>query len=328
MNVLENILEELRLIEEAFNKEISECKNNEDLNLLKNKFLGKKAKLPYLISSLVTMSYELKKTIGSQLLNLKSNIEKKIKNARFANIPCLDLSLPVEEQTGSIHSLSITSHNVKSILTSMSLNYMESPEVESEWRNFDVLNISSKHPTRENHQSFFLENGMLRTHTSSIQSYILEKYPNQDSKTFTIGKVFRKDNDSTHLPMFHQIEGFVIEKTANIPQMFSFIQKFLDSFFEKKMYIRKRASFFPFTNFSVEIDVLMNDRWIEILGCGIIHPNVFKNCNVSPMQGFAFGCGLERIHMLKNEINDIRSIYSKDARALKYSGSSSFSTKV
>lgn len=318
-----NILEELQFIDKDFKEEVKKCKNNEDVKLLKSRFIGQKSRLSEIIASIVKMPYDMKKIIGKECTKLKKDIEEKISSLDFQEAISIDCSLPVEENIGSLHALSITTQKVKSILSSIGLNFMESPEIENEWRNFECLNINEKHPARENHHSFFLEQGMLRTHTSSIQSYILEKYGNKDSKTFTIGRVFRNDNDSTHLPMFHQIECFVIEKRANMPALLSFIQNFLDCFFEKKMKIRTRPSFFPFTNFSIEIDIWMG-KWIEILGGGIIHPNVFKNCNLEPVQGFALGCGLERIHMLKNNIDDIRNLYSKDARVLRFLGDVSY----
>jgi phenylalanyl-tRNA synthetase alpha chain len=317
------LLKELEIIYSQFKEEIKICRSQEDIKLLKSKFIGRKSRLSEIIGGIPKMSEKMKKSVGKKSTDIKKTIEKEIGLINFQKISVIDCSLPVEENIGSLHCLSVSYQRVKSILMSMGLNFMESPEIESEWRNFDCLNINEKHPARENHHSFFLEKGLLRTHTSSIQSYILEKYGKNDSKTFTIGRVFRNDHDSTHLPMFHQIECLVIEKSANLPALFSFIQSFLNCFFEREMIVRKRPSFFPFTNFSIEIDVWMG-RWIEILGGGIIHHNVFKNCGVEPSQGFALGCGLERLHMLKNNTSDIRDLYSKDTRVLNFLGSASY----
>lgn len=320
MEMSDQLMKEIDYLSKTFFQEIKNCNNNEDVKLLKSKFLGKKSRLFELISTISKMSHQMKQTIGKKCTILKKSMEEKINSLTFQRVGLIDYSLPVNNNNGSLHALSITKNRVQSILLSMGLKFIESPEIESEWRNFECLNIGKKHPARENHHSFFLENNMLRTHTSSIQSYVLENLDNKKSKFFTIGRVFRNDHDSTHLPMFHQIECFVIEKMANLQYMLSFIQSFLDYFFERKMRVRKRPSFFPFTNFSMEIDIWMDGKWLEILGCGIIHSNIFHNCGIQPLQGFAFGCGLERIHMLKNNINDIRNLYSKDANMLKFLG--------
>jgi phenylalanyl-tRNA synthetase alpha chain len=320
----EEVIHVLERIEERFNIEVEKCRNDEDVKLLKSNFVGKKSELSGIISGIVNLSQDDKKIVGKECTLLKRRIEDRIRNITFVKGIDIDISLPIQKKSGAIHPLSVTSQCVKSILLSMGASFMESPEIESEWRNFDFLNIGSNHPARQNHQSFFLEHKMLRTHTSSIQSYILDKFKNCDSKTFTIGRVFRNDNDSTHLPMFNQVECLIIEKGANVPCMISFIQTFLNKFFAREMKIRKRPSFFPFTNFSLEIDVWMDGRWLEILGCGIIHPNIFKNAGVEYRQGFAFGCGLERIHMLKYDIHDIRKLYSKDMKVLQYLGKNTY----
>ena len=202
------------------------------------------------------------------------------------------------------------------ILKNFGFEEIEGPEIESEEFNFDMLNIKKTHPARQMHDTFYLNNksSVLRTHTSPVQiRSMLETKP---PLAFTsAGKVYRKDDDATHLPMFHQVEGIYINKDVNFAQLKDLIHNIIYSIFGKDIQIRFRPSYFPFTEPSAEVDILSEEgKWLEILGCGIVNPVVLNNCNIDSKKysGFAFGLGIERIAMLKYEVHDIRGFYKSN----------------
>ena len=202
------------------------------------------------------------------------------------------------------------------LLEDLGFEIISGPEIESEEYNFDMLNIKKSHPARQMHDTFYVENKsqVLRTHTSPVQ--IRGMLHNKPPIAFISGgKVFRKDDDSTHLPMFHQIEGMLINDEVNFSQLKDLIYKIIFSLFGEQTEIRFRPSYFPFTEPSAEVDILSkNGKWLEILGCGVINPIVLKNCNIDPSKfsGLAFGLGVERIAMLKHGVNDIRDFYKSN----------------
>ncbi len=192
----------------------------------------------------------------------------------------------------------------------------EGPEIESEYFNFSALNIPENHPARDMHDTFYFDNGkLLRTHTSPVQirSMELESPP---LKILCPGKVFRCDSDQTHTPMFHQVEGLVVDKDINFAHLKNEILEFVESFFKDNPKVRFRPSYFPFTEPSVEVDIQGENGWLEIMGCGMVHPNVLKNVGLSPevYSGFAFGMGIERMTMLRYQISDIRMLFDNDLR--------------
>ena len=195
-------------------------------------------------------------------------------------------------------------------------NIVEGPEVESEEYNFDMLNIKKHHPARQMHDTFYVDSKshVLRTHTSPVQ--IRSMLNNKPPLAFISGgKVFRKDDDATHLPMFHQVEGIYVDKGVNFAKLKDLIYKIIFDLFGEETKIRFRPSYFPFTEPSAEVDILSNNnKWLEILGCGIVNPVVLENCNIDPSKysGFAFGLGIERIAMLKHQVNDIRDFYKSN----------------
>jgi phenylalanyl-tRNA synthetase alpha chain len=198
----------------------------------------------------------------------------------------------------------------------MGFKIISGPEIESEKYNFDLLNIKKSHPARQMHDTFYVEkkNYLLRTHTSPVQvRAMLENKP--PFSYISGGKVYRKDDDSTHLPMFHQVEGILIDKEISFSNLKYVIYQIVYSLFGKDTKIRFRPSYFPFTEPSAEVDILSVDgKWLEILGCGVINPIVLDNCNIDPNEysGFAFGLGVERIAMLKYGVNDIRNFYKSN----------------
>ncbi len=219
-------------------------------------------------------------------------------------------------ESGSIHPINNMKVYLLDLLSDLGFEIIDGPEVETERFNFDLLNIKETHPARQMHDTFYLnkKKNVLRTHTSPVQVRVmLERGP---PFAFTSGgKVYRKDDDSTHLPMFHQIEGIYVDKKVTFAELKDLIFKIIFSLFGDNVKVRFRPSFFPFTEPSAEVDILgKNGKWLEILGCGIVNPIVLENCNIDPLRysGLAFGLGVERIAMLKHEISDIRDFYKSN----------------
>ena len=222
----------------------------------------------------------------------------------------------VFHEKGADHPIFQVKDFLLNILKHHGFNEIDGPEIESEKYNFDMLNIKKSHPARQMHDTFYIQNklNVLRTHTSPVQiRTMLETQP--PIAVTSAGKVYRKDDDSTHLPMFHQVEGIYIDKNVNFAQLKDLIHSIIYSIFDKKIQIRFRPSYFAFTEPSAEVDILSEDgKWLEILGCGLVNPVVLNNCNIdsNTFSGLAFGLGVERIAMLKYGVNDIRSFYKSN----------------
>ncbi len=238
----------------------------------------------------------------------------------------VDVTLDIAPKNcGTIHPLTQTLLQIGTILESLGFEMWTGPEVEDDWHNFTALNTPSYHPARDMQDSFFLDNGnVLRTQTSAIQIRAMETH-GVPIKMFGVGRTYRKEMDATHSPMFGQIEGLYVDKIdthITMSDLVATIRTMLERFFEKKLEMRIRPSYFPFTEPSIEIDIKWGDKWLEIMGAGMVHPNVLRNCGVNPdeYQGFAFGFGWDRLAMLKFGLNDIRQFYDGDVRWLKNSG--------
>ena len=201
----------------------------------------------------------------------------------------------------------------------MGFTVADGPEIEDDYHNFEALNIPSYHPARDSHDTFFFPNGLLlRTHTSNVQIRTMKNQA-PPLRIITLGRVYRCDSDQTHTPMFHQLEGLVIDTHCTMGHLKALLQDFLQKFFETELEFRFRPSFFPFTEPSAEVDIRKADGgWLEILGCGMVHPQVLKNVNIDPekFSGFAFGMGLDRLAMLKYGIPDLRLLFENDLRLL------------
>jgi phenylalanyl-tRNA synthetase alpha chain len=219
----------------------------------------------------------------------------------------------IVKDKGSLHPINHMKDSIMSLLMSLGFEVVEGPEIETEEFNFDMLNIKKSHPARQMHDTFYVENktNLLRTHTSPVQIRgMLEKKP--PIAFISGGKVYRKDDDATHLPMFHQVEGIYVNEEVCFSQLKDLIYKIIHSLFGKDVELRFRPSYFPFTEPSAEVDILSKEgKWLEILGCGIVNPIVLDNCNIDSKKfsGLAFGLGVERIAMLKYGVNDIREFY-------------------
>ena len=228
-----------------------------------------------------------------------------------------DIILPeILNNKGNSHPINNMKDSLMSFLCSIGFEIIEGPELETEEYNFDMLNIKESHPARQMHDTFYVNNkeNVLRTHTSPVQIRgMLEKSP--PLALISGGKVYRKDDDATHLPMFHQIEGIYIDEEVTFSQLKDLIYKIIYYLFGHEVQLRFRPSYFPFTEPSAEVDILSEDgKWLEILGCGIVNPVVLENCNIDSIKysGLAFGLGVERISMLKHNVSDIREFYKSN----------------
>ena len=302
---------------------LTECDSLNKLALIKSQYLGKQGKLTFELSRIKDSKLSERKELGQVLNNIKiqinSLIDKKSESLANTNkkgqLNFFDVTLPGRNiSSGSRHPISITINTITKILNNFGFTSVSGPEIEDEFYNFEALNIPASHPARDMHDTFYVtDNKLLRTHTSSVQIHTMlaNKPP---LRIMTPGKVYRCDSDPTHSPMFHQIEGLCIDKDINFCQLKGLLINFIEQFFGKKMEIRFRPSYFPFTEPSAEIDIKFNNKWLEILGCGIVHPNVLKNVKINHKQytGFAFGLGIERLAMLKYGITDLRIFYDND----------------
>ena len=214
---------------------------------------------------------------------------------------------------GSFHPINHMKDSIMDLLVSFGFEVINGPEIETEKFNFDMLNIKKSHPARQMHDTFYIENksNLLRTHTSPVQIRGMLQ-GNPPLAFISGGKVYRKDDDATHLPMFHQIEGIYVDKNVNFANLKNLIYKIIHELFGEDVELRFRPSYFPFTEPSAEVDILSREgKWLEILGCGIVNPIVLENCNIdsSEFSGLAFGLGIERMAMLKHGVTDIREFY-------------------
>ena len=233
-----------------------------------------------------------------------------------------DINHPkISYEKGSAHPINQIKDSILSLLNSFGFQIIDGPEIETEKYNFDMLNIKESHPARQMHDTFYIKDKeyVLRTHTSPVQ--IRTMLENKPPMAFISGgKVYRKDDDATHLPMFHQIEGIYVDKEVNFAQLKDLIYKIIYSLFGENIELRFRPSYFPFTEPSAEVDIMSKEgKWLEILGCGIVNPVVLENCNICSKnyKGLAFGLGVERIAMLKYGVRDIREFYKSNLDFLR-----------
>jgi phenylalanyl-tRNA synthetase alpha chain len=339
----------LEKIHRDFAEQLSKINSLSDLENLRIFYLGKKGAVTELLGNLKNLSLEEKKSVGAELNKIKTAISEELQNKKdqleLADLneklktEFIDLTMPTrQENQGLIHPISKVIKEIGQIFGNLGFANADGPEIEDDFHNFSALNISENHPARQMQDTFYLPDKdgkkmVLRTHTSSVQirKMIADKAP---LKIIAMGRVYRCDSDQTHTPMFHQIEGLVIDKNINMGNLKWVLEKFLKEFFEiDNLQTRFRPSFFPFTEPSAELDIGYSKKdgqikigsaesFLEILGCGMVHPNVLKNVGIDPQeyQGFAFGIGIERLAMLKYGINDLRMFFENDLRFLKHYG--------
>lgn len=324
-----------RILVEA-ETEIGEVTKEADLMNIKSKLLGKKSQINDLMTSLKEMSIEDKKTYGKVINDLKYDLEQMIK-AKYDSLNTndfldFDFSLPVSNEHGSLHPVTIVAKEVTDILTQMGFIIYNGPEMESEYYNFEALNIPKSHPARDMQDTFYLDNSLiLRTHTSTNQVHGMEKY-GAPLRICAPGRCFRNENiDHSHDNTFFQLEGMVIDKNVSIGNLIYIMKELLTKIFKTEVAVRLRPGFFPFVEPGFELDcscVICNGKgcptckgsgWVELCPCGMIHPNVLKLSGINPDEynGFAFGLGLTRLAMMKYKIDDIRVLNSGDLRILE-----------
>ena len=303
------------------------------LEQIKARYLGKTGELTGLLKTLGQMSPEERKTIGAHINECKNQFQTAFNGKRDAlneaklqaqlAAEALDITLPGRAQEhGGLHPVTLTLQRVVELFHGMGFEVADGPEIEDDFHNFQALNIPANHPARAMQDTFYVENGdVLRTHTSPIQiRYMLDK-KEPPIRIIAPGRVYRVDSDATHSPMFHQAEGLWVEEGVTFADLKAVFTDFIRRFFERdNLQVRFRPSFFPFTEPSAEIDIMgENGKWLEVGGCGMVHPNVLKNVNIDPEKytGFAFGIGLDRFAMLRYNVNDLRLFFDNDLNFLK-----------
>lgn len=321
---LEAIISEARALIDAANDVAG-------LDTIRVEFMGKKGKLTEQMKGLGKLSAEERPIVGQKinqakqtvqgLLSEKGNALKDAElNAKLA-AEKVDVSMPGRGNApGNLHPVSRTIARIESFFGDLGFAVKTGPEVEDGFHNFDALNIPANHPARADHDTFYFSpNIMLRTQTSGVQIRTMEA-EQPPLRIISPGRVYRNDYDQTHTPMFHQVEGLMVDRNISFAELKGILHDFLHHFFEEDLQVRFRPSYFPFTEPSAEVDVMgKNGKWLEVLGCGMVHPNVLKAVNIDPEEftGFAFGMGVERLTMLRYGVNDLRAFFENDMRFLK-----------
>jgi len=320
-------------IKQILEQALEAINNANDLHMVEHarvNYLGKKGILTEKLKQLGKLSIEDRPRAGQEINQAKTKLldaiagkKQKIEKKQFSekiSSEQIDISLPGKGQTpGNIHPITQTLFEIQEIFSTNGFEIADGPEIEDNYHNFEALNIPEDHPARAMHDTFYFDaDRLLRTHTSNVQiRYMKENAP--PIAIIAPGKVFRCDSDMTHTPMFHQIEGFLIDKNVTFADLKGVLNSFLNKYFNRELQVRFRPSYFPFTEPSAEVDIMGDAGWMEILGCGMVHPNVLKNVGINSDEysGFAFGLGVERMAMLKYGIDDIRLFFENDIRFLK-----------
>ncbi len=336
--------QELKLLRETALKELSQVAGKEALNELKVKYLGKKGLLTSVLRGLGALSPEERPRVGQIVNEIRNELEQIIADksetikqeeltSKLAS-ETIDVTLPGRRNVlGHLHPLTLTLNRIKDTFMRMGFEIAEGPEVEQDYYNFEALNLPQDHPARDMQDSFYItKEFLLRTHTSPVQVRTMQSAePNQPIRIIAPGKVYRRDYDATHSPMFQQVEGLVIDKGISFADLKGTLELFCKEIFGNRVNIRLRPSFFPFTEPSAEVDiscvmcegkgcrVCSGTGWLEILGSGMVHPRVLEMSNFDPakVSGFAFGMGVERIAMLTYGIDDLRLFFDNDMRFLR-----------
>ena len=323
-------------------QQINDAQDLKALDQVRVNFLGKKGSLTEKMKNLGKLSPEERPVAGQAINKAKGVVQKAIEerkgtlqaeelNAKLA-AESLDVSLPGRRQErGGLHPVTRTLQRIESLFEALGFEVAEGPEIEDDYHNFEALNIPESHPARAMHDTFYFdEHTVLRTHTSPVQIRVMEQHK-PPLRVIAAGRVYRCDSDLTHTPMFHQVEGFMVDEQASFADLKGILDEFLRNFFEQDLAVRFRPSYFPFTEPSAEADiqcvmcrgegcrVCSHTGWLEVLGCGMVHPEVFRHVGVDSEQytGFAFGMGVERLAMLRYGVNDLRLFFENDLRFLQ-----------
>jgi len=332
---LQDILAEAR-------RRVESAESLSDLDMVRVQFLGKKGIFTERMKTLGTLTHEERKIAGQEINGARDIFQSELEarkvflqqaqlDARLVR-ETLDVTLPGRGQDmGGLHPVTLTLRRIARLFRNVGFEVVEGPEIEDDQHNFEALNIPASHPARAMHDTFYFDaHTLLRTHTSPVQVRVMEtrKPP---LRVIAPGRVYRCDSDLTHTPMFHQVEGFLVDEQVSFADLKGVLYSFLRLFFERDIQVRFRPSYFPFTEPSAEVDiecvicgghgcrVCKQTGWLEVMGCGMIHPQVFRAVNIDAEKyaGFAFGMGVERLAMLRYGINDLRLFFENDIRFLQ-----------
>lgn len=310
--------------------EINSASDLKQLDQIRVNYLGKKGRLTEQLKLLGELPIEERPKAGQIINDIKIEIQEALESRKKALADKkleetikkghIDVTLPGRGlKRAGLHPITLISQRIESLFQQIGFEIVDGPEVEDEYHNFEALNIPEHHPARAMHDTFYFGDGrLLRTHTSSVQIRVMKN----DSPPFRFiapGRVYRCDSDMTHTPMFHQVEGLVVDKLVTFSELKGLLINFLEIFFEKELKVRFRPSYFPFTEPSAEVDIEGKDGWLEVLGCGMVHPNVLNNVGIDPEKysGLAFGMGVERLAMLYYGVDDLRLFFDNDLQFLE-----------
>ncbi len=312
-------------------RDFAACNSLVDLEQAKAKYLGKSGALTDLLKGLGKLSNEERPAAGAAINVVKQGVEQALQAKRDAILAAeqaqklasetLDVTLPARGKAqGGLHPVTLTLQRIEELFHSIGFEVAEGPEIETDFYNFTALNIPEDHPARAMHDTFYVDDQhVLRTHTSPVQVHFMQDRE-PPLRIIAPGRVYRVDSDATHSPMFHQVEGLWVDDQVSFANLKGVVQDFLQRFFERDdLVVRFRPSFFPFTEPSAEMDMSWNGGWLEIGGCGMVHPNVLGHVGIDAekYRGFAFGLGVERLAMLRYGVNDLRLFFDNDLRFLK-----------
>lgn len=332
---MDNSMDNLQELYQQAEQELASIQDLKQLDELRVKYLGKKGQVTEQLKQLGALPPEQRKSAGQQINVVKQRLQQAIAErreqlaeaalqARFEQ-ERVDVSLPGRVVSpGGIHPITRTMNRINRIFSQLGFQVVTGPEIEDDLHNFEALNFPAHHPARTMHDTFYLPDGhLLRTHTSPVQIRAM-KQRKPPIRIIAPGRVYRSDSDQTHTPMFNQVEGLVVGEDITFASLKGVLEQFVSTFFEKDLKIRLRPSYFPFTEPSAEVDVEWqkadgSNGWLEVLGCGMVHPNVLKAGGIDPEKytGFAFGLGVERFAMLRYGVNDLRKFFENDAEFLR-----------
>ncbi|MBP6534319.1 MAG: phenylalanine--tRNA ligase subunit alpha [Arenimonas sp.] len=326
---------DIQQVTEQALQQIADANGLDALDALRVSLLGKTGLITLQLKQLGALAPEQRKAAGEHINRSKDAVSDAIAARRLAlEQSALDRRLASERidvtlpgrglLPANAHPVSKTLERISEIFSRLGYQTAQGPEIEDDWHNFEALNFPPHHPARAMHDTFYFPSGhLLRTHTSGVQvRFMQENKP--PFRMIAAGKVYRSDSDQTHTPMFHQMEGLLVDETSSFADLKGTLAAFVKAFFEQDFEMRFRPSYFPFTEPSAEVDIAWRQpdgsmRWLEVLGCGMVHPNVLRSCGIDPERytGFAFGLGIERFAMLRYGVSDLRSFFENDSRFLK-----------
>ena len=333
---------ELEQLSEQAKSAIAQARELDTLEHLRVEYLGKKGNITALLKNLGQLSAENRPAAGARINEVKQalqalinahkqHLEDRALGAQLA-AQALDVTLPGRSvDVGGLHPVTRTLERIETFFTGVGYQVATGPEIEDDYHNFEALNIPAHHPARAMHDTFYIDNStVLRTHTSPVQVRSMKEQA-PPIRIICPGRVYRCDSDLTHTPMFHQVEGLVVDRAISFADLKGVVDQFLKAFFEADLPVRFRPSYFPFTEPSAEVDIQCSNcagdgcrvcsrtGWLEVMGCGMVHPAVFSHCNIDTEEytGFAFGMGVERLAMLRYGVNDLRLFFDNDLRFLK-----------